>query len=380
MAALKMKADWKELPTELLHLISQRIDTEIDLIRFRSVCSHWRSSSIPNHHLNILPFEVPLLKLPLQIESNNEAIPISFCHLSKTSFFLIKPTQEQERQTRINLRPWLIKTTQTSNGVPKLSQFQLLSFDFPFHVLDFNKLSVFHLGCQFLVEEDSKPSSSDFVLPEAVVVLTCNGKKPIALTKKKYSPPFMLLLRSSSDEKLFLFQEDFSNYVDYICVFKQRIYAAVDGTGKTITMGPEENPNVELVAEPLVDHGNMRFLVESEGDLLLVDISDHDLTVDVFRLDEKERKWVEIENLGDRVLFIGLQYSFSASASDLCVSEGNCIIFIDDVFFYDHTDTEHIMAIFFMGQDGQLWPLSDYPEYYNLFWPPPEWIVKSHSH
>jgi len=376
-----MKADWTELPTELLHYISQRIDTEIDLIRFRSVCPNWRSSSIQNHHLNILPFEVPLLKFPLDIESNNnnnEVIPISFCHLSKRSFFLIKPTQEQERQTRINLRPWLIKTTQTSNGKPKLSQFELLSFDFPFDVLDFNKLPVFHLGSHFLIEEDSKPSSSDFILPEAVVVLTCNGKKPLVLTKRRY-PPFKFLFRFS-DENILLFPEDVLNYVDYICVFKQRLYVAVDGTGKTITIGPEENPNVQLVAEPLVDHGNMKFLVESEGDLLLVDISDHDLTVNFFRLDEKERKWVEIKDLGDRVLFIGLEYSFSASASDLCVSEGNCIIFIDDVFFYEDTDMEHIMTIFFMGQHGQLWPLSDYPEYYNLFWPPPEWIVKSHCH
>ncbi|RHN50453.1 putative F-box domain-containing protein [Medicago truncatula] len=37
--------DWSKLPTELLNLISQRIDDEIDFIRFRSTCSTWRSST-----------------------------------------------------------------------------------------------------------------------------------------------------------------------------------------------------------------------------------------------------------------------------------------------------------------------------------------------
>ncbi|XP_048637605.1 putative F-box/kelch-repeat protein At5g24040 [Brassica napus] len=37
---------WSELPPEILHSISLRIDNSFDLIHFRSVCSSWRSSSI----------------------------------------------------------------------------------------------------------------------------------------------------------------------------------------------------------------------------------------------------------------------------------------------------------------------------------------------
>jgi len=55
-------ANWSELPPELLNLISQHIDVELDLICFQSVCPTWRSSSIPNHHSNILPFKFPFLK------------------------------------------------------------------------------------------------------------------------------------------------------------------------------------------------------------------------------------------------------------------------------------------------------------------------------
>lgn len=164
-----------------------------------------------------------------------------------------------------------------------------------------------------------------------------------------------------------------------ICVFKGRIYAVIDKTGRTITVGPEDDPKAQLAAEPLVDCGedSQKFLVESEGELLLLDIDPVpvDLMIRLFRLDEKERKWVKFEkNLRDRVLFIGSKYSFSASASDLCVPKGNCIIFTDEIF------SEHRLSILHLDQDDQLSPLCDHPEYYDLFWPPPKWIVKSQLH
>ncbi|PNX63171.1 F-box protein, partial [Trifolium pratense] len=40
------EANWSELPTELLNLISQRIDNNVDLIRFGSVCSTCRGGPV----------------------------------------------------------------------------------------------------------------------------------------------------------------------------------------------------------------------------------------------------------------------------------------------------------------------------------------------
>lgn len=42
----KRMEKWSELPSEILHSISLRIDNPFDLIHFRSVCSFWRSSSL----------------------------------------------------------------------------------------------------------------------------------------------------------------------------------------------------------------------------------------------------------------------------------------------------------------------------------------------
>ncbi|RHN49673.1 hypothetical protein MtrunA17_Chr6g0449121 [Medicago truncatula] len=69
----------------------------------------------------------------------------------------------------------------------------------------------------------------------------------------------------------------------------------------------------------------MKFLVESEGDLLLVDVyecirtgfPDHDpVRIHVFKLNEKK-----LTSLGDKVLFLNFICSFSTSASNLCVSK-----------------------------------------------------------
>jgi hypothetical protein len=171
-----------------------------------------------------------------------------------------------------------------------------------------------------------------------------------------------------------------TNFQD-ICVFKDR-FCAVNKIGKTVAFGPGYSV-VELLAE-YVDGGDMKFLVESEGELLLVDIYDphrygfpgeYGLKLDVFRLDEKEKKWVKLASLGDRILFLGNGCSFSASASDLSDVKGNCVIFSDDAF-HDVDQMLCGMCVFHLDQ-CRLSPLSDHPEYFNLFWPPPEWIVNS---
>jgi hypothetical protein len=101
------------------------------------------------------------------------------------------------------------------------------------------------------------------------------------------------------------------------------------------------------------------------------------LTIDVFMLDEKEKEWVELTSLGDRVLFLGNECSFSVSASDLSVAKGNCVVFMDDVFeILDEPIWHSGMCVYHLDQ-CQLLRLSDHPDYLKLFWPPPVWVLKS---
>ncbi|MCI06159.1 F-box protein, partial [Trifolium medium] len=148
----------------------------------------------------------------------------------------------------------------------------------------------------------------------------------------------------------------------------------VDRFGTTFTVRPDST--VELVAEHVDFGGDRKLLVESEGELLLVDMHESSrLRIDVFKLCEREKKWMKLKNLARKVLFLGHGCSFSASTLDLCVSKGNCVIFIDDAFL-SVMNLLHGKCVFHLDQ-GRLSPMSHYPEYFNLFWPPPDWIFKS---
>jgi hypothetical protein len=81
----------------------------------------------------------------------------------------------------------------------------------------------------------------------------------------------------------------------------------------------------------------------------------------VFKLDEKEKKWVKLASIGDRVLFLGWLCSFSVSASDLCVRKRNCVIIMDNIF------NRYCKTSFLDLDDGRLLDLSSYPEYSKLF-------------
>jgi len=372
--------DWSKLPTELLNLISQRIYEEVDLIHFRSVCSTWRSSSVPKHH-HKFRFQFPLLKFPFNPDFINKNR--SFCYITKQNIFLIKAPQ-QEKQT-LTLRPSLIRICQNARGISKLFHPLLQnSYKIPnTFVFDFNKLSILHLGSNFfMIDFDFTFNHElydpyDYMYPKKVVIVTCHGKKPL-IVGTLTSPPQPLLLKCG-DEKWKVIPDMSTKFGD-ICLFKGQPYA-VNKIGKTVVVGPDSS--VQLVAEPLVDGGNMKFLVESEGDLLLADVYDClciDLTdpirIDLFKLNEKEKKWVKLKSLGDRVLFLGLGLvcSFSSCASDLCVAKGNSVIF-NNYIFESHRPFESECKEYVLDLDeGRHSLLSDYPEYSNLFWPPPKWI------
>jgi hypothetical protein len=217
-----------------------------------------------------------------------------------------------------------------------------------------------------------------------LLVATYHEKQPLFMVT--FDAFGHLTLFRCGDERWMIIQDITSASGD-VCIFKGRP-CAVDYDGLTVMVEPDLSHHI--IAEPLLDlesHHN-KFLLQSECELLLVDCyvhdssffiknGDNDVRIVVFRLDEKEKKWVKLTSLGDRVLFLGKRYTFSASASELGFSKGNCVIYTDDAF-EGLDDTECGMSVFQLDQNW-VSPLSDYPDYLKLFWPPPEWITELHS-
>lgn len=124
-------------------------------------------------------------------------------------------------------------------------------------MLNFNQLPVLDLGPELVLNNQ--------LYIENVVVTTWQGEEPFVLLISRLS---RTLTRFGSDELSrmipFILTETPCNDV---CVFKGRPYV-VDRTGQTIVVGSDLR--VHLVVK-WVSGGCKKFLVESEGELLLLD-------------------------------------------------------------------------------------------------------------
>ncbi|XP_004499895.1 F-box protein SKIP23-like [Cicer arietinum] len=391
-------ADWAELPREILQLISEFLQSELYIIRFRSVCSTWRSSISSNLHL-YRPLQLPFPGDSMKVYSYANT---KFKTNYDLSYPLSKPPPIPNHPQTLQ-HPWLIKIGPNSRDQTHLWHPFSREAYFPLHapnVIDFNQLNVTHLGHEFVIGKIiSRSPNQNYVNRDNLVLYhdTChNGNVVLAIN---YCGK--LAVFRCGEERWKIITETGVAFTD-VCIFKGRTIA-VDTTGRTVAVGPDFS--LDLVAEAVFG-SDFKYFVESDGELLLIDKylsfdwedryseyidnfvfdgrnhfsfkveMEKAVRFDVFRLHEKDKKWVEVTDLGDRVLFLGDGCSFSASASDLGVN-GNCVVYWDDIHL-EHSSTEIEMSIFHLDK-RQISPLSDFPSYSKLFWPPPEWVRMVHN-
>ncbi|XP_058752463.1 F-box protein SKIP23-like [Vicia villosa] len=346
-------ADWFMLPKDLLLLIIEKLNSEFYRIRFRSVCSTWRFF-IPKPH-NLFPFKLP--HFPDFSDSDIEK-------LEKHSIFLIKPPATPNQQI---LRPWLVRISPTSTGKFNLWHPLLrhsLNIPSDLRMLDFSQLSVFNMGQIYNLSTPVATFQGDKFEDS---VATFQGGEILDIITQDYSGELVMLRRG--DDSWTKIPHEAYFYND-IFIFNGRPCVG-DKTGWTVMIGSDLS--IHLVAEPVHGgflYGDVKIMVENESELLLVhrskDFSDGDkpVWIDVYRLDQKEKKWLWLSNLGDTVVFFGRCGSFAASALDLGFDNGNFVIYSNN----------NDMSIFHLDQRKNSL-LSDYQDYFKLFWPPPEWII-----
>ncbi|XP_058752464.1 F-box protein SKIP23-like [Vicia villosa] len=213
-------------------------------------------------------------------------------------------------------------------------------------------------------------------------VATFQGEEILDIFTQEYSGEVVMLHRGYNTWAEISSEP---NFFHDICIFKGRPCVANE-TGRTVIIGSDLS--VHLMAEPVCDRffdGYLHIMVENESELLLVhktndlydsfrdEYDNHHVevrvTFEVFRLDQKEKKWLRLSNLGDTVVFFGQCDSFTASALDLGFDNGNFVIYCND-----DDDVKSEMSIFHFDNHDN-YPLPDYPDYLKLFWPPPEWIL-----
>lgn len=393
-------ADWTKLPEDLLNFIAKHLESSFDVNRFRAVCSTWRSSVGPPKRHRLPP------RFPVFPHDSSLKISSGF-YLSKRRIFLLKSGSNLESG-----RPgWLIKTEEDSNVSNKIqllnplgrSRVDSISVGFP-KVLNLFDFRFLELGQEYVLHYINYPENS------SVNNLGNLHTEKVVLFCKDELNDFMLLTIHVSG-KLAIFQsvpkiwtviQDMPSPYDDVIFYKGNFYA-VDNTGRIVLVAMDLS--ISLIAEPVFG-GDKKFLVESMGELLLVDMylsieddssmvfvdgdfehlsicmSERTVRFKVFKLDEATNKWVRVKNLGDQVLFLGDDCTFSASAKDLCLNRGNCIFFADN-FFYLSGEDNGAEGKFGLGvfdlENRSIGPVEKFPQCLDLFWPPPRWISSTES-
>lgn len=136
-----------------------------------------------------------------------------------------------------------------------------------------------------------------------------------------------------------------------------------------------ETPKVRFINVEQQIGGDMQYLVDGMGELLLVSrYLEFDIDIEhyvevcktvrfcVYRLDVSERRWERVSSLGDKVLFIGENSSFALLASDYAGCEGNRIYYTDDYSGgnYDGIAGDHDVGVYSLV-DGTSVALPCYP-------------------
>ncbi|KAF8030690.1 hypothetical protein BT93_D0006 [Corymbia citriodora subsp. variegata] len=371
-------AEWSQMPEELLRLIVQHLNSQFDVLRFRSVCSSWRSSVTA-------PSPSPFWRggFPIILKRGGGSFNATWKgFLFKHTILLIGVPRSCDQTVPVPTG-WLVKIREdVPRGMSLLNPLSLRTFpplakDSPM-VLDLMNLRVLELGHEYVLEQLNCPLNifSNHDLFMKTVFMSLDNGNDFALLRIAEGE---LVMFKSREKRWFPIQDMRWEYDDVI-LFKGEFYA-VDHAGNIWVVGLDLG--VTLIVQLYLESHHM-FLVESVGELLLVysesvywdngdgDFSELQLRIKVYKLDmdREEKAWNEVKDLGDRVLFLGDKCAFSASAADLGgACRGNCIIFMDpfkppgasrDVY---HTDSPIIG------------PIEACEGYSELFWPAPDWIA-----
>ena len=355
--------DWSGLPKELLEVIGKSIDSGLDAIRSRSVCSSWRSS--------FPPFQARSPRFPLKFPDPGSALgstprsrsPVYLCESTLYLLQPVNPFPTSSSSSSSCNKGWLIKVQESNSGKLRLLD------PFPNHNYRLSPVTLNTLNLlNFRVVE----------LRKAYVLRLHVATPPRSETKGSYAPRYRcnrsihgvskvvmfpisawtdadeyavfvifnegkLAFGKCGDEKWTLVGDQSFEYDDII-VYKGQFYV-VDRWGTVFWI---ECSSLKLVpfSPPLCGLGNQKHLMESCGALYVVDRyidgerkrmenntwrRDFPKTVDfkVYKLDEEGGKWDLLKSLGDRAFVLGTDCCFSVSAQEFVGCKGNCIYFVD---------------------------------------------------
>ncbi|KAL0741167.1 hypothetical protein Bca4012_082680 [Brassica carinata] len=322
--------DWTQLPEELLHIITEKLENCFSVIHARSVCSSWRST---------FPFPDCLLRPSYSLPAFRDFPYVSkgLCTLEKVPLFLFRVQTPSASPSEYLL-----------GGVGRDESVDYMEFQYPIQfsvkipgseptLLNIRNSQVFPLGHQYRMMGWDPESWTTKYKGVAFLPLNKEGEEFVVLINYTMD----LLVLRSSEMRWMRLKETSNAQCCHVVAFRGRFYATFI-SGDLFIFDPYKLKRTPFTPSPPLRSG--KYLVEAGDDeLLLVENFDpfpdaeildfNRLTCRVSRLDNEADKWVEITDLGDRVLFIRDSGNVCCSAKmlpDGCGVSGNSIVFTND--------------------------------------------------
>ncbi|XP_015868644.3 F-box protein At2g26160 [Ziziphus jujuba] len=365
---MERRVGWSELPTEILSMIGNCLDSPLDVVRLRSVCNSWRSS-FPLFNQSAPPS-------PLKFPSPFADVD---AFLSESTIYRLEPVDD-EIDNPNNPNPSASSSStrrRPSRSLPskaclvrvedtKASKFQLFSCGLDDGAPVPNDLSLLKFRMVKLGKSNGLSlNNGSFCLPGVNKVIRNPNSSSLYSEDCSIFVIFdggKLGFAMNGDRKLTPIGDRDTDYND-IVVYRGKP-CVVDNLG---TVSWIDDMSLELTPLLLphqldLDSGGWKHLVESGGELYVVHrycekirmryssvdeidtrgrrffrrngkLFDGGNTVGfrVYKLDLKWHRWVEVMTLGDKAFVLYDDICFSVSASEFDGCKGNCIYFKDEI-------------------------------------------------
>ena len=390
-------SQWSSLPKDLLITIEEEyLDLYTDKIRFRCVCSSWRSrlSKMPNHKNSRLPW----LLIP-----HNHGITCGFMDPLEKRVHKLELPESGEKVFKGSAYGWVVIAEKSSSiylvnpltkariKLPPRSKFPDVR---KYHANKHGKeyllwsLSLISVPGEYY-SVDSTGVRNDLL--QKVVLSsspTCSNFVAVAI----YGELGSLAYYKRGDKKWSVLHDKAPPYKD--AIFHDGQLYALKGNGQLMVcdIGSYPKPIVtEVAPEPSRTPFGDLHLVESSSGIMMVQqcfkrgyiYEPSELYIrkttsfNIFRLDTNRRNWYQVQSLGDDMLFLGLNSSISISSHDYPDTyKGNCIYFTDVNYNFDLEGTgrgfdEGVFCL----DDNKIEPLPAYVGDSHEVWPAPIWVT-----
>ncbi|KAM7503278.1 hypothetical protein LguiB_002182 [Lonicera macranthoides] len=305
--------DWSQLPPDLLLSITNRLGAFEDFVAFSSVCTSWRSALSKDQNWSNRCVPWLLLREP---------------HFSRVhANYLFIPTRNK-RKKRYTVKESLIDNAKRCWG-SSFGWIFTLAHDYSTALV--NPLT----GFQITLPRLSKSITRSLVFVNGSDK-NDNGNNITVMVIYNYRDQYRLAFaRPGFCEWITLQDNENGGFADVAC-YKDKIFG-VRANG-TLVMCETDNvlyPMVANFAPPpeLINFNNVGrvYLIESAGDLLMALVrekfSDKKEAFEVYIFDMETRRWGKLDDLGDRALFLGDNYSISVFPANGVDCTANCIYF-----------------------------------------------------